>query len=220
VRAKAVTKVHLKLLPISSYIGVDREDPIRYYAAPGLGWYYRRRVEMCLEELTGGQRVLEIGFGSGVSFFNLHELYTEIHGVDLRANIDEVAGFFRARGIETHLQQGDVRRLPYTDGFFDSVLMISILEHLQPADLHQAMAEAGRVLRPGGQLVYGAPVERRLMATAFGLLGTDIRSQHFSTEKDIAGQAAERFRALRIRPLRGPLGLFGTLYEVGHFVSD
>ena len=90
---------------------------------------------MCLEELTGGQRVLEIGCGSGVSFFNLHDLYAEIHGLDLTTDIDRVAGFFRGKGIETSLQQGDVRNLPYTDGYFDSVRMISILEHLRPKDL-------------------------------------------------------------------------------------
>jgi ubiquinone/menaquinone biosynthesis C-methylase UbiE len=215
-----MTKVHLKLLPVSSYVGVNRDDPIRFYTFPGLGWFYRRRVEMCLEELTGGQHVLEIGFGSGVSFFNLHELYTEIHGLDLTTDIDRVAGFFRGKGIETSLQQGDVRRMPYTDGFFDSVLMISILEHLQPEDLHQVMVEVRRVLRPGGQLVYGAPVERPLMVTAFRLLATDIRGQHFSTEKDIAHQAGESFRRVRVRQLPGPLGLFGSLYEVGHFARD
>jgi ubiquinone/menaquinone biosynthesis C-methylase UbiE len=210
----------LKLLPVSSYVGVNRDDPIRFYAIPGLGWLYRRRVEMCLEELTGGQRVLEIGFGSGVSFFNLHDLYAEIHGIDLTASIDEVAGFFRARGIETDLQQGDVRDLPYADGYFDSVLMISILEHLRPEDLLHALVEVRRVLRPGGQLVYGAPVERPLMVAAFRLLATDIRVQHFSTEKEIAHQTGESFRRVRVRQLPGPLGLFGSLYEVGHFVRD
>lgn len=215
-----MTRVSLKLLPVSSYVGVNRDDPIRFYSVPGLGWYYRRRVEMCLEELTGGQRVLEVGFGSGVSFFNLRDLYAEIHGIDLTANIDEVTGFFRARGIETHLRQGDVRRLPHEDGFFDSVLMISILEHLRPEDLLQALSEVRRVLRPGGGLVYGTPVERPLMVTAFRVLGTDIRGQHFSTEKDIARQASDVLQKVRVRRLRGPLGLFGSLYEVGHFIRD
>lgn len=213
-------RVNLNMLPVSSYVGVNRDDPIRLYAVPGLGWFYRRRVEMCLEELTGGQRVLEIGFGSGVSFFNLRGLYAEIHGIDLTANVDEVTDFFRERGIETHLQQGDVRRLPHRDAFFDSVLMISILEHLRPEDLQHALLEVHRVLRPGGQLVYGTPVERPLMVTAFRLLGTDIRGQHFSTEKDIARQAGLGLRPQRIRRLHGPLGLFGSLYEVGNFVRD
>jgi len=139
---------------------------------------------MCLDELTGGgRRVLEVGFWSGISFFNLHEVYAEIHAIDLTANIDEVANFFRARVFVTPLQQGDVRNMPYADGYFDSVLMISILEHLPPEDLLQALVEVRRVLRPGGQLVYGAPVERPLMVTAFRLLGTNIRSQHFSTPR-------------------------------------
>ena len=90
---------------------------------------------MCLEELTGGQRVLEIGCGSGVSFFNLHDLHAEIHGLDLTMDIDRVADFFRARVFVTPLQQGDVRNMPYADGYFDSVPMISILEHLRPKDL-------------------------------------------------------------------------------------
>jgi len=51
-----MARVRLKLLPPSEYVGVNRDDPIRFYGVPGLGWLYRRRVEMCLEELTGGKK--------------------------------------------------------------------------------------------------------------------------------------------------------------------
>jgi ubiquinone/menaquinone biosynthesis C-methylase UbiE len=210
----------LKLLAPSEYVGVNRDDPIRFYGVPGLGWLYRRRVEMCLEELTGGERVLEIGFGTGLTFFNLHDLYAEIHGLDLTASTDEITRFYRARGVETQLRQGDVRSLPYADGFFDSVLMISILEHLRPADLPAAFEEVRRVLKPGGQVVYGAPVERPLMVLAFRALGYDIHQHHFSTEAQIAAAADRALRRVRVRQLRGPLGLTGGLYEVGHFVRD
>ena len=213
-------RVRLRLLPPSEYVGVNRDDPIRFYGVPGLGGLYRRRVEMCLEELTGGKRVLEIGFGTGLTFFNLHELYAEIHGLDLTASTDEIARFFRERGVETQLRQGDVRRLPYADGFFDSVLLISILEHLRPADLPAAFGEVRRVLRPGGQVVYGAPVERPLMVLAFRALGYDIHQHHFSTEVQIAAAADQTLRRVRVRQLRGPLGLTGGLYEVGHFIRD
>ena len=67
----------LKLMPLEKYGGVNRDDPLRFYFHPLFGPAYRRRVELCLEELEGGERVLEVGFGSGLSFLNLRELYRE-----------------------------------------------------------------------------------------------------------------------------------------------
>jgi len=68
-------RIRLKLLPLKQYLGVDRKDPIRFYRLPIIGRLYQRRIELCLEQLRGGDSVLEIGFGSGVSFPNLAEMY-------------------------------------------------------------------------------------------------------------------------------------------------
>jgi ubiquinone/menaquinone biosynthesis C-methylase UbiE len=95
-----------------------------------------------------------------VTFLNLHDQYREIHGIDLTASVDEIAAFFRRKGIETYLHNGSVLAMPYDDNTFDSVLLISILEHLQPGDQIKAFSEITRVLKPGGQVVYGVPIER------------------------------------------------------------
>jgi SAM-dependent methyltransferase len=48
----------------------------------------------------------------------------------------------------------DVRRLPFADACFDAVASLSTLDHFsREADLHRALAELRRVLRPGGRLV-------------------------------------------------------------------
>ena len=206
----------LKLLPLNEYAAVDRDDPLRFYYWPVLGRLYRRRVEMCLGECTGGKRVLEIGFGSGLTFFNLHELYDEIYGLDLNAPAREVAEMFKKRGIETQLLNGSVLQMPYQDGFFDTVLLISILEHLKPQQLEPAFSEVRRVLRKGGQMIYGVPVEKPLMVFAFGLLGCDIRRHHFSSEKDVYSAAKNVFDEVRIRPMKTA---FRRVYEIGHFVK-
>lgn len=73
----------LKLLPYREYAGVDRNDPLRFYFWPVIGAMYRRRIELCLAECKGGQCILEVGFGSGVTFPNLAEIYEEIYGLDL-----------------------------------------------------------------------------------------------------------------------------------------
>lgn len=206
----------LKMLPVKQYASVNRSDPIRFYAWPIIGVMYRRRVELCLDELQGGDCILEVGFGSGVTFLNLHDIYREIYGLDLEAPVDEMAAVFRAQQIETHLQNGSMLNMPYADNFFDSVLLISVLEHLQPDEQMKAFREIRRVLKPGGQVVYGVPIERRLMVLMFRLLGYDIREHHFSTEEDVAQAARQIFRQIRIVLMKS---LLGPVYEVGHFIK-
>jgi SAM-dependent methyltransferase len=53
----------------------------------------------------------------------------------------------------TSLVQGDAQRLPFGDNAFDAVLAVHVL-HLVP-DWRGALAEAVRVLRPGGWLIQG-----------------------------------------------------------------
>ncbi len=209
----------LKLLPRGQYRGVNEDDPIRYYYWPVFGAMYRRRVELCLGECRGGARVLEIGFGTGLAFLNLAEMYDEIYGLDLTADIAQVYEVFQPFGLPLRLQNGDVRQMPYEDEFFDTVLLISILEHLRPHELEEAFREIHRVLKRGGQVVYGAPVERPFMVAMFRLLGHDIRREHFSTEKEIAAAAERHFRRERILQMKSTPPLFGTVYEVGHFVK-
>ena len=210
-------KIRLQLLPLQRYVGVDEKDPIKFYRLPVIGRMYQQRIELCLEQLTGGQSVLEVGFGSGVSFLNLSQLYQEIHGLDLTADVRQVGEMFASLGIQTELRNGSVLEMPYPDQSFDTVLLISILEHLQPYEQHQAFREIWRVLKPGGQVVYGVPVERPFMVFMFRLLGTDIRQHHFSTETDVRVAAQEVFSPGKIISMRGPLALFGQVYEVGEF---
>jgi ubiquinone/menaquinone biosynthesis C-methylase UbiE len=207
----------LQLLPLSEYTGVNRDDPIRFYSLPVFGGLYRRRVECCLAELSGGGRILEIGYGSGVTFFNLSGMYAEVHGLDLTADAESIQAFYQRRGVKTLLRKGSVLEMPYADDFFDSVLLISILEHLRPGDQARAFGEITRVLKPGGQVVYGIPCERPFMRAAFYLLGYDIRKHHFSTEGDVANAARSLLREVSRKGLPGPFGLFGSVYEIGHF---
>ncbi len=208
--------VKLKLLPYHEYRGVDQRDPIRYYYWPILGKLYRRRVELALSECKGGETILEVGFGTGITFLNLNDLYREIHGLDLTANIQEVEKTFQQRGIRTFLNKGNVLSIPYPDATFDTVLLISILEHLLPTELCKAFKEISRVLKPGGQVVYGVPVERPLMVIAFGILGVNIREHHYSTEVDVNEAARKKLTEVRIIPIDT---IFGKVYQIAHFTK-
>ena len=209
----------LKLLGRGEYVGVNDDDPIRFYHWPVIGSMYRRRVELCLGECRGGERILEIGFGSGLTFMNLHEMYREIHGLDLTADTIAVQTAFAGRGVELQLRNGNVLDMPYEENQFDTVLLISILEHLKPDQQARAFAEIRKVLKPGGQVVYGVPIERPLMVFMFGRLGYDIRQHHFSTECDVRAAAEQALQKVRVIQMRSKPPIFGPVYEVGHFIK-
>jgi len=208
----------LIMFSLKEYAGFDVDNPIRFYRSFFVGRFYRRRVELCLSELKPGERILEVGFGSGVTFLNLNKMYKEINGLDTTSDIMAFSRVFEKLQLKISLKQGSVLQMPYPDNYFDSVLLISILEHLKPRELRAAFSEISRVLKKGGQAVYGIPVERPLMVFFFKLLGCNIRKHHFSTEKDCFAAAHEFFNLIKLIKMRSLF--FGCLYEVVHFAKQ
>jgi ubiquinone/menaquinone biosynthesis C-methylase UbiE len=56
-------------------------------------------------------------------------------------------------GGSLRVEVGDARALPHRDGSFDLVAMAFLVHLLPRADAVAALAEAGRVLAPGGRVV-------------------------------------------------------------------
>lgn len=205
------------MLPLDNYVKAGLTDPIMFYRLPLIGSLYKRRVELCLAQLTGGDRVLEVGFGSGVTFLNLARKYKEIHGLDSNADAEKVSKAFEKLDVRTFLRKGNALNMPYLDDYFDSVLLISVLEHLKPDLLGRVFKEIRRVIKKNGQLIYGVPVDRPLMKFFFRLLGYDINRLHFSTQTQIHASAQALLKKTGIVKMR-PFP-FGTIYEIGHFIK-
>ena len=98
---------------------------------------------------------LEIGAGVGAMSAQLLTLYPAFRMVatdydtELVAMAEQVlAGFGRRASV----QRADAAQLPFPDGRFDLVLSAAMLHHVIEWD--QALAEAVRVLRPGGLVGY------------------------------------------------------------------
>jgi MPBQ/MSBQ methyltransferase len=93
-------------------------------------------------------RALDAGCGTGFQTAILLELGYETLGVDLSAGLLGVA---RRRCAGARLVQGDIEALPWRDETVDvAVSCGSTLSFVPHPD--RALAEIGRVLRPGGQL--------------------------------------------------------------------
>ncbi len=106
--------------------------------------------------LAAGMRVLDIGAGRGelVALAAEHGARWAI-GVEYSAAAASLAAqsaALRGVGDRTAVVMADARRLPLPDAATDLVFMIDVIEHLAPQELAMTLAEAARVLRPGGRL--------------------------------------------------------------------
>lgn len=115
----------------------------------------RRAVRDALA-LRPGERVLDLGCGPG---YLAAEMAAEVgpsgsvHGIDVSPSMLAIAAG-RARGegrAPVHLAEGDVLGVPLPDGAVDAAVCTQVYEYV--ADMPAALAEARRVLRPGGRLL-------------------------------------------------------------------
>jgi SAM-dependent methyltransferase len=104
-------------------------------------------VRGLLAELPPG-RILDAACGTGRHSVWLAARGYEVVGVD--ASLDMLAKA-RAKLPGTRFEPGELTALPLPDASVDAALCALALVHVQ--DLHPALAELARVVRPGGKIV-------------------------------------------------------------------
>jgi 2-polyprenyl-6-hydroxyphenyl methylase / 3-demethylubiquinone-9 3-methyltransferase len=131
---------------------VDQEYPMEPDPA------FRRRAAWILAALEGhlmpGGRVLDVGCGQG---FYL-PLYARLGLVATGVEPDPLPrpmAVRKADALGFKVIDAPAERLPFASASFDAVVMSEVLEHLPDPTL--ALAEAARVLAPGGLLLVTVP---------------------------------------------------------------
>ncbi|MCL4813216.1 MAG: methyltransferase domain-containing protein [Vicinamibacteraceae bacterium] len=134
-----------------------------------------------LDRLAPASRVLDAGCGEGVL-------------------VEQYAGRLAIEGLDANYESPRVRRgsllaLPWTDGHFDMVLCLDVLEHLQYAEQGPAIAELARVVRPGGTILVSVPNLAHLQSRVhLALTGRLIRTA--SELKHPGDRPAAEYQAL------------------------
>ena len=114
-----------------------------------------RQKQIELIGLEEGERVLEVGCGTGVLSF-LSKLGVgetgEVAGIDIApkmvARAEEKA---RKAGLDIAFEVASVDELPYPDGYFDVVISSLMLHHLPLEIKRKGLGEVHRVLKDDGR---------------------------------------------------------------------
>ena len=90
------------ILPDKTNISVTNvDDPLEYYYRFIVGYYYRQRIENCLELIPGRdyRNVLEIGTGSGIMIPSLARFADKVCAFDIHDNLKSVSDMLKKEEI-------------------------------------------------------------------------------------------------------------------------
>ena len=152
--------------------------------------------------LRAGQRILDLGCGTGTLAVRVGELEPDAEVVGLDADpemLSQAEAKVRKAGSSARFDKGRSDALPYQDQSFDRVLATLFFHHLTDEVKERTIDEIARVLRLGGELHvadWGPPQDPIMRAASWQIRLLDGREP---TEAVIGGALPDLFEAGGLR---------------------
>lgn len=151
-------------------------------------WNEAMRAEaLSLFAVEAGDRVLDVGCGTGFGTEGLLEHTERVHGIDQSAHQLEQAYEKFGRSGPVKFYRGDAERLPFADDAFDAVWSSGSIEYWP--DPVATLREFRRVVKPGGNVLVVGPDAPK--STLFGRLADAIMLFYDEAEADRMFDAAD-----------------------------
>ncbi len=144
--------------------------------------FFARLEKLGVRQWANNAKIVELFCGRGNGLHALERLgFMHLEGIDLSAHLVS-----QYRGSAT-MHVGDCRELPFESESRDVLIVQGGMHHLPelPSDLDRTLAEARRVLKPGGKFVAVEP-----WLTPF------LRFVHFVCERKLARAMSAKVEAL------------------------
>lgn len=138
-----------------------------------------------LAQLREGERVLDIGCGTGNAALAAARAGADVTGLDRSQRLLSVAAERAdAERLDVSFVLGDAQELPFEDASFDVV--VSVFGIVFAADAERAFAEMVRVLRAGGRALLSAWIPEGPMNATLRVLGQAVAEATGSEQQRFA----------------------------------
>jgi len=157
-------------------------------------YYNRLQKAIDLMELNY-DRLLEAGFGNGMLFPTYNKLAKETYGIDIHGKEKEIAKLFKG-----DFRYGNIYEIPFLDNYFDCVISLSVIEHLE--DMDKALSELKRVAKADGDIIIGFPTDNIFITFWFWLKKSTALKEHINGPKRIMEKIKEHFQIVKVNKLK------------------
>ncbi|HUW95033.1 MAG TPA: class I SAM-dependent methyltransferase, partial [Anaerolineae bacterium] len=124
----------------------DESNKAALRGHPSYVWRFGQERRLALIDKYAplrGRTILDVGCGIGTYVDKLRQFSDQVYGIDIENERIAEGG-----KLLPNLLVATAERPPFVSGSFDVILLHEVLEHVE--DDHQVVAEAYRLLAPGG----------------------------------------------------------------------
>jgi 2-polyprenyl-3-methyl-5-hydroxy-6-metoxy-1,4-benzoquinol methylase len=141
---------------------------------------YSAILEKALRVSMKGQRILEVGCGTGAFITALAKEGRECHGIDpvIGLSLAEAKKRAREEETETFLCKAVGEHLPYKNKTFDLILCLSTLQHV--FNQENTLREIRRTIKSDGKVLISVPTTKNIRT-----LFREIVPKHFTAGFDL-----------------------------------
>ena len=160
----------INLLPKKDLITTGPVDHADWNYKSVIKYIQLKRFKLCLKLLgkTKYNRLLEIGYGSGIFLPTVFGFTNELFGIDIHTKNKQVEEILEKNNIKSKLISGSAVNMPLENEFFDCIVAISSIEFIDK--LNEACLEIRRVLKKNGCLIIITPGVSELLDAGLKIL--------------------------------------------------
>lgn len=154
----------------------------------------KRYLQLLLERLTTGSKILDIGCGSGVPITKSLAKGHEVTGVDISPKQIERA---RTMVPEATFLEGDIMEVSFPHEVFDAVVSFYAIIHIPREEHMELLGRVRRMLRKGGLLLATLGSDAWTATEEYEPFGVAMHWSHYGPEEYKRMLSEVGFRVLK-----------------------